>query len=453
MGTIYHLKGTEAFYFGGEQRKVPGYDQYHVLALELLVGPLGIFSLNKMNAQMKPNSPSNSTFLARNRLFIHLLSKVFAIVLTFQLGANALFLNEPITALRVPNNSIVIDGRPDAIWKALAARYSFNTLSFSTYSKIVLLQSDAIRNAPPANYYTAPSLGSITMVAAYDDFALYFYFLVQENTAFNPSTLCTATNLWKANAPEVYIDPSPWDENNYRAYFSLDGTGLVFGTSPKTVQLDKPIYPTDTRFFFRNRKTAPDKFQIPASLPSGVLAMASVHSKNDSLLVGVEMKIPYWTGNAIDFEPGKSMFISWGYNHYPNAGKANCDSTPIAYRWAKHYLTYTAGDANKPVGWRAGDSTHFDPTRSWDGWGRFDLYSGNVYTGGCTFTDTATWDLRKWSVMCASTTALLSQEKKASTKKERPSVKPFLFQNVLRDARGRVLNYPIRFDYGKAPSP
>ncbi len=104
MGTIYHLKGTEAFYFGGEQRKVPGYDQYHALALELLVGPLGIFSLNKMNAQMKPNSPSNSTFLARNRLFIHLLSKVFAIVLTFQLGANALFLNEPITALRMASD-------------------------------------------------------------------------------------------------------------------------------------------------------------------------------------------------------------------------------------------------------------------------------------------------------------------------------------------------------------
>jgi hypothetical protein len=69
------------------------------------------------------------------------------------------------------------------------------------------------------------------------------------------------------------------------------------------------------------------------------------------------MKIPFWTGNAADFQAGKSMFISWGYNHYPNAGKANCDSTPIAYRWAKHYVTYSASDANKPVGWRAGNFT------------------------------------------------------------------------------------------------
>ena len=262
--------------------------------------------------------------------------RIIAILLWVHIASHAVFLNgPPITAIKVPNNSIVVDGRPDLIWKAIASRSGTkSTLKFDDYSKIVLLQADSIRNSDPTKYFQAPVLGSVDMFAAYDNTALYFFFLVNENTLFNPATLCTATNLWKANAPEVYVDPSPWSPDNYQAFFSADGTGLLNGTSPKTIQLDKPIFSKDSRLFFRNRLTPPDRFQIPASTPNGVLAVASQHSASDSLVVGVEMKIPFWTGTATDFGAGKSIFISWGYNHYPNGAKSTCDSTPIAYRWA-----------------------------------------------------------------------------------------------------------------------
>jgi hypothetical protein len=388
-----------------------------------------------MNPQIfskRPIAKSNCGFDAFFR-------RVVMVILALQVGAHALFLDGPIIAERVANGLIVVDGRPDGVWKTLASRGAVpTTINFSDYQKIVLLQADKIRNADPKLYFTAPNQGSVTMLAAYDNTALYFFFLVKENTIFNPSTLCTATNLWKANAPEVYIDPSPWNPDNFSAYFSVDGSGLLFGTSPKTVQLDKPIYAKDLRSFFRNRLTPPDRFQIPTSIPNGVVAIASAHSPSDSLLVGVEMKIPFWTGAATDFSPGKSMFISWGYNHYPNAGKANCDSTPIAYRWAKHYKSYDPADPDKPAGWRAGDSTHFDPTRSWDGWGQFLLNNGPVFTAGCNFSDTASWDINSWKANCSTVTSV------KSTAHNFPAIRmprlgtDYSWGGMSRDAQGRI---------------
>jgi hypothetical protein len=116
--------------------------------------------------------------------------------------------------------------------------------------------------------------------------------------------------------------------------------------------------------------------------------------------LGVELRVPMPTPG--DFTAGKRMFISWGYNHYPVEFGSACDSLPIAYRLAKHYKTYS--DSPKPPGWLTGDSTHFDPLRSYDGWGRFDLSSGAPVTGSkcrMPLADT-TWDLDVWFNSCMS---------------------------------------------------
>ncbi len=319
-------------------------------------------------------------------------------------SAEALYLGGPINAVHVSNGAIKVDGRPELLWKTIAGMEKIepviNTIAFNDYSKIVLLQADSIRNANPAKFFSAPAAGSVTMLAAYDDAALYFFFLVKENSAFDPRTVCSTALMWKGNAPEVFIDPAPWNPDKYTAYFSADASGLVFGTSGNTVQMDKPAYPADTRAYFRNRdRTKTDRFDIPSALPSGVQAAAAYHSATDQGTIGVEMKIPYWGNLTNAFAVGSSMFISWGYNHYPDSAKANCDATPIAYRWAKHYKTYGVVDA-KPPGWRANDSTHYDPTRSWDGWGQFTLSAYDPRSINCNGIDTTIWDVGYWQSHC-----------------------------------------------------
>jgi len=328
-----------------------------------------------------------------------------AVLLILPSQVSALYLTEMVSAFKVPDGGIKVDGKPDAIWKAVYAVGASSRISFDDYRRIVLLGADSLRNNPdPSKYYQAPKTGSVMMLAAFDNTALYFFFLVAENSVFNPSSLCTVANLWAADAPDVFVDPTPWSPDNYTAFFNKDGTGLVYGTSPKTVQLAMPIYSKDTpRLYYRDRTTPPDRFQIPASIPNGVVAVAA-QSPKSALTYGVEMKIPFWTGKASDFAAGKSMFISWGYNHYPDNVTSTCDSVPIAYRWAKHFKTYAAADP-KPPGWRAGDSTHFDPTRSWDGWGQLNLNSHFVDGSNCKFSDTASWDVGIWVSGCQVTTS------------------------------------------------
>jgi len=316
----------------------------------------------------------------------------------------ALYLPSIVTAQRVPNGSITVDGKPEIIWADVAAKSEPATLLFSDYQKIVLLLSDNIRNADPGLYFKAPNNGSVTMLSAYDNTALYFFFIVKENNVFNPSSLCaTTTNLSAAHAPVVFVDPSPWTTTDYGALFSKDGSGLVFGTSPKTIEIAKPIFAADNRVYFRNRVAPQDRFEVPSILPNSLSAVSARHSTQDPLTYGVEMKIPFWSGKVSDFNPGSSMFISWGYNHYPDSVTTNCDADPIAYRWAKHYKAYAPADA-KPAGWRVGDSTHYDPTRSWDGWGRFFLNTNLLSTSDCRTVDMTVWDLTQWKIACTQNT-------------------------------------------------
>jgi hypothetical protein len=275
---------------------------------------------------------------------------------------------------------------------------------------VLLQQSDKIRNDNPAKYVPNPVTGSATLMAAYDSEALYFFFLIKtKSTIANPTALaCTDADLWKADAAELFVDPSPWSDEPsvYQSYFTADASGLIYGTSPKTIQLDKPISHFDsTRYYFRNRVTA-DKFQIPGTKNPAIIALSSRHSAADPSLRGVEIKIPFWTG-AANFAAGKQMFISWGFNLYMDSLWANCASTPLGYRWAKHSINYDA-EGEKPPGWHAGDSTHFDPLRSWDGWGRLSLDYSQADPKGCRYNSVpsadfnANWDLETWSKACFS---------------------------------------------------
>lgn len=323
---------------------------------------------------------------------------------------HALYSREYLTAFRIPDNSLKMDGRPDSLWRAVAGMglSTGHSLSFKDTEKMVVLAPETVRNDDPSKYVKNPVNGSITMLAAYDNQALYFFFLVKTKTVVNAKTVCPAlADAWKADAAEVFVDPSPWDQDPavYRSYFTADASGLVYGTSPKTIQVDKPISRRDsTRFYYRDRLTA-DKFQVPGTMPAGLVALSSAHSATDTTTVGVEMKIPYWAGTKPSFVGGKTMFISWGFNMYADTLWANCGSNPLAYRWAKNFLNYN-NEAEKPPGFHMDDSTHYDPTRSWDGWGPLSISGKQVDEANCKSPSeskdafNANWDPAWWAARC-----------------------------------------------------
>jgi hypothetical protein len=274
-------------------------------------------------------------------------------------------------------------------------------------------------------------------MAAYDSRALYFYFQVKTATVVKSSSLCaTQDKVWRADAPVLFLDPSPWNPDTavYRSYFSADASGLIFGTSPKSIQIAKPLDDDDARApYFRNRATG-DKFQIPTLLPTGVRASVLRYDK-DSTRVAVEMKIPFWGGSSSAFQPGKSMFISWGFNMYPSSLWQNCDGFPLAYSWAKDTLSYEDA-ATKPPGWRSGDSIHYDPLRSWDGWGQFNLESMTVIDpSNCRFEDPDSWDVIEWHKSGCGISLPTGLSKSGAASLRRANAAP---AQAPRDVRGRV---------------
>ena len=318
---------------------------------------------------------------------------------------HALQLNGKVTAYRVSDGAFTLDGKPDSLWRSLLALGGAPVISFQDYSKMVILQPETARNDNPAKYRPNPPAGSATLIAAYDSQALYFYFLIKTGRIANPAALgCQAADLWKIDAAEVYVDPSPWsaDPLDYHTYFTADAAGLVFGTSPRTIQVDKPIASAETRVFYRDRKTS-DRFQAPASAPGGI-EVKTARSPNDTALAGVEMRIPFWSSPS-DFSQGNSVFISWGFNLYGDSARANCSANPLAYRWAKNFLDYD-NQQEKPPGWRENDSTHYDPSRSWDGWGQFSLDPYKP-ANACRSADSkavfeANWNAEYWISNCRS---------------------------------------------------
>jgi hypothetical protein len=329
-----------------------------------------------------------------------------ALLLAAALGAaHALYTDDMVLALKIPDKSLTIDGKPDSLWRMVYAQggRASRPIAFDDYGRMVILQPQDIRNDDPSKYVKNPVKGSAVIMAAFDSQALYFFFLVKTRAVAVPKNLsCATADLWKADAAEVFVDPSPWsrDTADYRSYFTADASNHVYGTSPRTIQLDKPITPRETNFYFRNRVTA-DRFQEPASKPAGVLAV-SANNPSDTTLVGVEMKIPFWAA-ASEFTAGRSMFISWGFNMYGDSARGTCSGNPLAYRWAKHTLNYDVAP-EKPPGWLAKDSTHYDPTRSWDGWGQLYLNAGSLGPG-CHWNQSASvfnanWDTAIWGEAC-----------------------------------------------------
>lgn len=317
---------------------------------------------------------------------------------------HALYTAGSINAFRIPDGALSIDGRPDSLWRTLYAQDGYTVLNLQDASKMVILQPTTVRNDNPAKYVKNPSPGTVTLMAAYDSKALYFFFLIKVRGFADPKAWgCAASDLWKTDAAEVFVDPSSWSENpgTYQSYFTTDASGLVYGTSKTTIQVDKPISHHESSYFYRDRTTA-QRFQSPATLPANLLVKSSPHSASDTTWVGVEMKIPFWTTTVSDFAPGNSMFISWGFNQYVDSARTGCTGNPLAFRWAKNVLNYDL-QPERPPGWLQGDSIHYDPLRSWDGWGQLQL-AGTV-SNLCRTSESksafdADWDPTHWKSMC-----------------------------------------------------
>ena len=394
---------------------------------------------------MNPHNPQANALQLRSSRFRRRLPGPLGpvcLVLAFLCGpVQALYTQDAVTAYRVPDGKIRVDGNPERLWRALSLQSgAVATIAFTDMGKLVLLQPQQVRNANPSLYVKNPVNGYVSMLAAYDNAALYFLFLVKTATVVNSKTVCGGgDNLWKADAPEVFLDPNVWmnDSTSYRKYFSTDASGLIFGSSPKTIQLSKPLNDKDTRSFFRNRAMG-DRFQV-AALPAGA-SVVSLRSPSDTALVAVEMRIPYWGGLSTSYSPAKSLFISWGFNMYPESLWTNCNGNPLAYRWAKHYLNYD-GAAVVPPGWAAHDSTHFDPTRSWDGWGRFNLSAAaTVDSTLCSNSPASEWNPTRWSQTCiASVTILEVPAPGARLRWGRGGLGVFGGSGHARDMRGRSL--------------
>jgi len=369
---------------------------------------------------------------------IHSAARVLPAILAVlcALPARAIYKGSPISAYQVADNAFTIDGKPDSLWRTLYAKSAYASIDFRDFSKMVILQPKEARNDDPAKYVKNPRADSISIMAAYDSKALYFFFLVQARAFADPDAFgCAPSDLWKTDAAEVYVDPSPWsnDAPTYQSYFTADASGLIYGTSPRTIQVSRPISYHQTHAFYRDRKTG-DRFQGPLSLPSNMLVAVSPHTSSDTTLVGVEMKIPFWT-TASDFSPGRSMFISWGYNLYADSAKAGCAGNPLAYRWAKNVLNYN-GAGEKPPGWLQDDSTHYDPLRSWDGWGELMLQPG-LMINKCTSSDPkskfdSTWNTGYWRDHCRDAVT----GNRGSLRMDAAGM-PMPFQAPARDALGR----------------
>jgi hypothetical protein len=374
----------------------------------------------------------------QNRLS-HLAIRAAQIACLCLLPSHALYTADAINAYRVNDNAFAIDGRPDSLWRVIFAMPNGNrSLSFQDYSKMVILQPDSTRNQDPARYVKNPAPGSATLMAAYDSKALYFFFLIKTGAYANPKALgCTSADLWKPDAVDLYLDPSAWraGSSDYRTYFYTDASGLIFGTSPRTIQVDRPISSRDNRVFYRNRSVG-ERFQVRDTLPNGLNVAVSSRTPADTGWVGVEMRIPFWT-SASDFARGHSLFASWGFNRYGDSARTDCGGTPLIYRWAKNILNYDFS-AEKPPGWKAGDSTHYDPVRSWDGWGELllaDQLALNVCRGGDSkATFDSTWTAASWISGCnQATSGNLLRPGRADAAPD-----PFSPGRTPRDARGRV---------------
>ena len=356
------------------------------------------------------------------------------------LPAHALYTAAPITAYKIPDGALTIDGRPDSLWRTLYALDGFTVLNLQDTSKMVILQPETARNDNPAKYVKNPSPGTVTLMAAYDSKALYFFFLIKVRKFADPKAWgCAASDLWKTDAAEIFVDPSNWsqDSGTYQSYFTTDASGLVYGTSKSTIQVDKPISYHESRYFYRDRTTA-QRFQSPATQPTNLVVASSPRTPSDTTWAGVEMKIPFWTTTVSDFAPGRSMFVSWGFNQYVDSARTGCTGNPLAFRWAKNILNYDNA-TEKPPGWLQGDSTHYDPLRSWDGWGRLMLEAGTM-TNLCRTSDSKTkfdsiWDPTYWKSACKNSVVTLLQ---GPIRLDAAGMPVPMFRSLPRDALGRT---------------
>ncbi len=301
------------------------------------------------------------------------------LALLFTVVANfcwPLYTKSHISAFRVLDNAIVIDGQMDPVWKKIANTQSgLEKMDLKDCSKLVNIKASSdykLQNQDPCLDSLSGSEGLITLLSAYDSQFVYLYFLVREVEVFDGSQTCGAPSVWKADAVEIFMDPNPWNEQSYHSIFSKDGSGRWFGTSPLTVQINKPIAPLDWRLFLKDR-TVNDQFDLRSQedfIAGNQFEVKSAVNPIDKRIISLEFKIPHW-GDSLFWQAGDSLYFTFGYNNYTSELFADCSELPRAYRWAKNYKRY--GMVQYP-GWRASeDSVHYDPSRSADGWGKMVL--------------------------------------------------------------------------------
>jgi hypothetical protein len=109
----------------------------------------------------------------------------------------------------------------------------------------------------------------------------------------------------------------------------------------------------------------------------------------------------------------------------------------LAFRWAKNFLNYDA-EPEQPPGWLLHDSTHYDPLRSWDGWGRLVLEAGTMGNFCYHSTDSktkfdSTWDPTYWKSTCGNQVT----QARGSIGLDAAGMPVPMFRTSPRDALGR----------------
>lgn len=317
--------------------------------------------------------------------------------------AQALFTQKFISAYRVGPGQIQVDGKPEAIWGGVArAQDGSSSMDFTSHANIILVgKGDSLRNVDPAPLYPNPKPGAVRLLAAYDSLYLYFLFTVEGDAYFGKTENCVDAELWRADALELFLDTSPWSEAHYPYFFSAQDGGGAFGTSERTIQVSKPLNPEEKRVFFKNRE-ADQKFiqrEMLQKLP-GFAAKQQVDPSGKKVIL--EMRIPYWAkpsqSQPARFQPGNSHFISWAYNNYLDSFPDNCSEYPVKYSWSKHHKLYPSMPISaRPPGFIPNDSTHYDPTRSYDGWGRLYLHPSTFEGSSCSGEIANPWDFQNWN--------------------------------------------------------
>lgn len=320
------------------------------------------------------------------------LIKSMALAGCLSLPSFAIYTGPRIVAYQLSgSDGIAIDGKRDATWDAIANKASGKTtVNFQDMDRLLYLGPDSIKNKDISSQ-TPPSKGEISLTMAYDSKFVYAFFEAKDDYVFDGSNQCGPEQIWRADAIELFIDPSPWTTTvgTLAALFRADADSRAFGTSANTIQFAKPIHGNDSRLFYADRFENNQFVSRPGALTSGQRFPGFQVASGADTKTGIttlELKIPH-TNRGGDrpwgtFTAGRSMYITFAYNNYLNTHKSDCTDSPVKHAWSKNIKEYTQQEwvslTGSTKGWAPGDKVQYDPTDSFDGWGELYLSTETV---------------------------------------------------------------------------